>query len=53
MTRADEFRKNAVESRLQAERSRNHLNKEHWLKIAALWLQMAEEADDDDKRGGQ
>lgn len=38
MTRAELFRKNADECREQAGRSRNPLDKEHWLKIAEHWL---------------
>jgi uncharacterized tellurite resistance protein B-like protein len=44
MSRAEEFRKNADECSQQAAKSRNHLDKERWLKIAEHWLQMAQEA---------
>jgi hypothetical protein len=45
VSRADEFRRNADECRLPAERSLNLLDKERWLKIAEHWLQTAQEAD--------
>jgi hypothetical protein len=44
-SRADYFRQRATESREQAERSLNHADKEHWLKIAEEWVKMAQEAD--------
>jgi hypothetical protein len=45
MSCADEFRQNADECRQQAARAFNLLDKERWLKIAELWLQMAQEAE--------
>jgi hypothetical protein len=45
MERADQFRQNVEECRLQAERAHNPIDKEAWLKIAEHWLQMAQEAD--------
>ena len=44
MNRADEYRKNGDECRQQAERSRDPLDKECWLKIAQDWVKMAEAA---------
>ena len=44
----DEFRRNADESREQAGRCHNPLDKERWLKIAEHWLKMALEAQAND-----
>jgi hypothetical protein len=41
-TRAQEYRRQAEECRLQAERSLSNDDKARWLKIAAQWQYMAE-----------
>jgi hypothetical protein len=42
-SRADRYRQQAEESRLQAERSKHMAHKEASLKLAAQWLHIAEE----------
>jgi hypothetical protein len=53
MSRADEFCQNADECGQQAARAFNLLDKERWLKIAELWLQMAQEAEAAPDTGGR
>jgi hypothetical protein len=43
--RAEHYRKQAEDCRLQAERSSHIDHKESWLRLAAHWLHMAEEID--------
>ena len=43
--RANEYRRRAEQCRLQAENARLEEHQESWLKLAAKWLQMAEETD--------
>jgi hypothetical protein len=50
-SRADEFRKNADESRHQAVRSRGNLDKERCLKIAEHWLPISQEGDGNPNTG--
>ena len=44
-TRAAHYRQQAEECRLQAERTKGEDDKASWLKIAAQWQRMAEDAD--------
>jgi hypothetical protein len=39
------FLATTLECRQQAERARNPLDKERWLKLAEQWLEMAQDAD--------
>jgi hypothetical protein len=43
-TDSDRFRQEAEECRKLAERSVSHLDKEAWLRLAADWIKLAEEA---------
>jgi hypothetical protein len=43
--RAEHYRKQAEDCRLQAERSKQIDHKQSWLRLAAQWLHMAEEID--------
>ena len=45
-TDADRFRKKAEECSQQAERSVSQLEKEHWLRLAADWIKLAENAEE-------
>ena len=45
-TDADRFRKKAEECSQQAERSVSQLEKEHWLRFAADWIKLAENAEE-------
>jgi hypothetical protein len=42
MSRAAEFRQNAVECQLQAGKSLTPRDREQWLKIAGHWLKLAD-----------
>ncbi|MBR1152826.1 hypothetical protein [Bradyrhizobium sp. JYMT SZCCT0428] len=42
---AARFRKLADECRDQADRAKNPLDQEHWLKLAGDWIKMAQEAE--------
>jgi hypothetical protein len=44
-TDADRFRQEADECRKLAERSPSQLDKEAWLRLAADWIKLAENAD--------
>lgn len=44
-SRADHYRRQAEDCRLQAEKSKLDGDKASWLKLAAQWQRMAEEAD--------
>ena len=44
-TDADRFRKEAEECRKQAERSVSQLDKDYWLRLAADWINLAENAE--------
>ena len=41
----DRFHREAEEARLQAERAFNPLDKEEWLRVAALWIKLAQDAE--------
>ena len=45
-TDADRFRKEAEKCRKQAERSVSQLEKEYWLRLAADWIKLAENAEE-------
>jgi hypothetical protein len=45
MTHADRFRQEAEECRKLAERSASQLDKEAWLRLAADWIKLAENAE--------
>ena len=45
-TDADRFRKKAEEGSQQAERSVSQLEREHWLRLAADWIKLAENAEE-------
>jgi hypothetical protein len=45
MTDADRFREEAEECRKLAERSASQLDKEAWLRLAADWIKLAENAE--------
>jgi hypothetical protein len=51
MSRVDEFRKNANECKQQAEKARQHLDKERSLKIAEHRVQTAQEAEPNEGHG--
>ncbi len=40
-----EFRKEAEEARRQAERAISSLDKEEWLRVAAEWIKLAQDAE--------
>jgi hypothetical protein len=42
MSRADEYRQNAIECHEQAAKSLTPHDKQQWLKIAEHWLELAE-----------
>lgn len=42
MALADEYRQNAVECHLEAQRSADSQDKQQWLKIAEHWLKLAD-----------
>ena len=42
---ADQFRKQAEEARQQAGRAISSLDKEEWLRVAAEWTKLAEDAE--------
>jgi hypothetical protein len=44
-TDAERFRQEAEECRRFAERSASHLDKEAWLRLAADWIKLAENAE--------
>jgi len=44
-TDADRFRQEAEECRRLAERSASQLDKEAWLRLAADWIELAENAE--------
>jgi hypothetical protein len=41
----DRFRKEAEEARRQAERAISSLDKEEWLRVAAEWIKLAQDAE--------
>ena len=41
----DRFRKEAEEARRQAERAISPLDKEEWLRVAAEWIKLAQDAE--------
>jgi hypothetical protein len=51
--RADQYRLAATQCREQAERSKRDEDKASWLKLAAQWQRMAEEADPSSRSGLQ
>jgi hypothetical protein len=51
--RADQYRREAIQCREQAERSNREEDKASWLKLAAQWQGMAEEADPSIRSGLQ
>jgi hypothetical protein len=51
--RADQYRREAAQCREQAERSKREEDKASWLKLAAQWQRMAEEADPSIRSGLQ
>jgi hypothetical protein len=48
---SDRFRRQADESRQQAARSVNPLDKESWLRVAEEWIKLAQAADDRRDKG--
>jgi hypothetical protein len=49
-TDADRFRKEAEECRRLAERSVSQIDKEAWLRLAADWIRLAENAEERRRR---
>jgi macrodomain Ter protein organizer (MatP/YcbG family) len=47
MSQAGEYRRKAAECQQQAKKSITPLDIQHWLRLAAYWLKMAEVVDDE------